>query len=339
MSQYREPEKTPLKEKLESITGKLSEGVRNLFDSEAFKAYLKTNASFYQYSTNNLILIYSQRPDATLVASYTRWRSLGRNVKKGEQGIQILCPSPYKKQMEVMKRDSYGQPVLGRNGKPETELVEKQVQGYKIGYIFDISQTEGKPLAELPIRDLTGNVEQYERFRDALIQIAPVPVSFEPIDNDARGYFSIAEQKIVVAEGMSQEQTLKTLVHELAHSIIDNQSGQVPFSGNLNTREVRAESIAYCVLYYYGIDSSDYSFSYIGSWSRDKSLEELKTSLDIIHKTAGEMIGQLEQHLTRSETDLPERTEGTDPGPDQKEKLPIYNRADPDTRKLYGRGR
>ncbi len=290
-------------EKVKEITDRLEAGIHALFESDAFKNYLKTLSKFHDYSLNNTILIAMQKPDATLVAGYTAWqRNFGRQVQKGETGIRILAPAPYRKQMETDRIDpSTGLAVLNPDGSTAKDLKEVMVPAYKVVNVFDVSQTEGKPLPTIGVDELTGDVKQYEMFFDALKKACPVPVGFEQISSGAKGYYHTADQRIAIQEGMSQVQTIKTMIHEMAHQKLHSidPKEMPPEEPRLtrNAKEVEAESVAYTVTQHYGIETSDYSFAYIAGWSKGKDTPELKASLDRIRKAADEMITSIDEQF------------------------------------------
>ena len=290
-------------DKVKEITDKLEAGIQALFESEAFKNYLKTLSKFHDYSLNNTILIAMQKPDATLVAGYTAWqRNFGRQVMKGETGIRILAPTPYKRQMEVDRIDpSTGQVVLNPDGSTAKDLKEVMVPAFKVVNVFDVSQTDGKELPTIGVNELTGDVAQYESFFEALKRACPVPIGFEQIASGAKGYFHTVDQRIALQEGMSQVQTIKTLIHEMAHQKLHaiDPKDLPPEEPRLtrNAKEVEAESVAYTVAQHYGIETSDYSFAYIAGWSKDKDTPELKASLDRIRKAADEMITAIDEQF------------------------------------------
>ncbi len=263
--------------RVKEITDKLEAGIQAMFDSEAFKKYLKTLSKFHHYSVSNTILIAMQRPDATLVAGYSAWKNnFDRQVKKGEQGIKIIAPAPIKKQMEV-----------------DGEIQEVVIPTFKVVNVFDVSQTEGRELPSIGVNELTGDVSQYEDFFNSLEKTCPVPIEFEQIRGSAKGYFDPAMQRIAIRENMSQIQTVKTLIHEMAHQKL--HSGEEKLARN--TKEVEAEAVAYTVSQHFGIDTSDYSFAYIASWSKTKTMEELKSSLDRIRDAADDLITSIEDKL------------------------------------------
>ena len=290
-------------DKVKEITDKLEAGIQALFESEAFKNYLKTLSKFHDYSLNNTILIAMQKPDATLVAGYTAWqKNFGRQVQKGETGIRILAPTPYKKKMEVDRLDPItGQAVLNPDGSTAKELKEIMVPAFKVVNVFDVSQTDGKPLPTIGVDELTGNVTNYEMFFEALKRACPVPVGFEQIPSGAKGYYHTVDQRIALQESMSEVQTIKTMIHEMAHQKLHSIDPKdlPPEEPRLtrNAKEVEAEAIAYTVSQHYGIETSDYSFAYIAGWSKGKDTPELKASLDRIRKAADEMITSIDDQV------------------------------------------
>ena len=290
-------------QQVREITDKLEQGIKDLFESEKFKEYLTTMSKFYNYSFNNTLLIAMQKPDATLIAGYTSWqRNFDRQVMKGEKGIKILAPAPYKAKEEREKLDPDTQkPVLDADGKPVTETVEVMRPAFKVVSVFDVSQTDGKELPDIAVDELTGSVENYAAFFEALKQESPVPISFEDIPGGAKGYFSHAENRIAIQDGMSEIQTIKTAIHEIAHAklhAIDPTEKIAPEERkDRHTKEVEAESVAYTVCQRYGIETSDYSFGYIAGWSSDKDTKELKGSLETIRSTAAEMIESIDSKL------------------------------------------
>ena len=290
-------------QQVREITDKLEQGIKELFESEKFKEYLTTMSKFYNYSFNNTLLIAMQKPDATLIAGYTSWqRNFDRQVMKGEKGIKILAPAPYKAKEEREKIDPATQkPVLDADGKPVTETVEVMRPAFKVVSVFDVSQTDGKELPDIAVDELTGSVENYAAFFEALKQESPVPISFEEIPGGAKGYFSHAENRIAIQDGMSEIQTIKTAIHEIAHAklhAIDPTEKIAPEERkDRHTKEVEAESVAYTVCQRYGIETSDYSFGYIAGWSSDKDTKELKGSLETIRSTAAEMIESIDSKL------------------------------------------
>ena len=290
-------------QQVREITDKLEQGIKELFESERFKEYLRTMSKFYNYSFNNTLLIAMQKPDATLIAGYTSWkRNFDRQVMKGEKGIKILAPAPYKAQEEREKIDPATQkPVLDADGKPVTETVEVMRPAFKVVSVFDVSQTDGKELPDIMVDQLTGDVERYEDFWRVLKEISPVPVELEKIEGGAHGYYHLVDKRIAIDEGMSEMQTIKTLIHEIAHAklhAVDPDAKTAPEDQkDRHTKEVEAESVAYTVCQRYGIETSDYSFGYIAGWSSDKETKELKSSLETIRSTAAEMIESIDAKL------------------------------------------
>ena len=289
-------------EKLKEITDRLEQGITELFDSERYKEYLQVMSKFHNYSFNNTLLIAMQKPDASLIAGFNAWKNnFGRNVMRGEKGIRILAPSPYKIRQEVEKKDPQtGKTVIGKDGKPVTETKEIQIPAYKVVAVFDVSQTEGRELPSISANELTGDVEQYEDFFVALEKTSPVPMGFEKIEGTAHGYYHLEEKRIAIDEGMSQLQNLKTAIHEIAHTKlhdIDLNAPEQPDRPDRRTREVQAESIAYTVCQHYGLDTSDYSFGYVAGWSSGRELAELKSSLETIRATAAEIINTIDGHF------------------------------------------
>ena len=291
------------KQKVQEITEKLEQGIKELFESEKYKTYLNTMSKFHNYSFNNTMLIAMQKPDATLVAGFKAWqKNFDRHVKKGEKGIRILAPAPYKIKEEQEKLDPVtGEIMLDKNGMPVTEEVEIKIPAFRVVPVFDVSQTDGKELPDIGVNELSGSVEDYEDFMQALTEVSPVPITYEDIDGDAKGYFRTTDHRIAIQEGMSQSQTVKTAIHEVAHAKLHdrerNQDIDAVLDKDRNTKEVEAESVAYTVCQHFGIDTSDYSFGYIAGWSSDRDMKELKSSLDTIRKTASELITGIEDRL------------------------------------------
>ena len=289
--------------RIKEITEHLEQGVQEVFESERYRDYLKAMSRFHNYSLNNTLLIVMQKPDASLVAGYGKWRDeFERHVKSGEKGIKILAPAPYKIKKDVAKTDpDTGQPVIGADGRPVTEQQEVTIPAFKVVSVFDVSQTEGKELPDIAVDALTGNVEQYEDFWRALKLTSPVPVTLEKIDGSAHGYYDLAEKRIAIDDGMSELQTIKTAIHEIAHAklhaVTPGEKVAPEDKKDRRTKEVEAESVAYTVCQRYGIETSDYSFGYIAGWSSDKETKELKGSLETIRKTAAEMITGIDEKL------------------------------------------
>lgn len=297
------------KQKVQEITEKLEQGIKEFFESEKYKTYLNTMSKFHNYSFNNTMLIAMQKPDATLVAGFKAWqKDFDRHVKKGEKGIRILAPAPYKIKEEQEKLDPVtGEIMLDKNGMPVTEEVEIKIPAFRVVPVFDVSQTDGKELPDIGVNELSGSVEDYEDFMQALTEVSPVPITYEDIEGEAKGYFHTTDHRIAIQEGMSQSQTVKTAIHEVAHAKLHdrerNQDIDAVLDKDRNTKEVEAESVAYTVCQHFGIDTSDYSFGYIAGWSSDRDMKELKSSLDTIRKTASELITGIEDRLTELQKD------------------------------------
>ena len=290
-------------DRVKGITDQLEQGIQELFESERYKTWLTTMSRFHDYSLNNTLLIAFQKPDATLVAGYTTWKNqFGRQVQKGEKAIRILAPTPYRQKIEKEKLDpDTCMPLRDKDGNPVTETQEILHTAFKVVNVFDVSQTEGKPLPTIGVDELTGDVQQYEIFFDALKKACPVPVGFEQISSGAKGYYHTVDQRIAIQEGMSQVQTIKTLIHEMAHQKLHSIDPKAlpPEEPKLtrNAKEVEAESVAYTVAQHYGIETSDYSFAYIAGWSKGKETPELKASLDRIRNAADEMITSIDEQF------------------------------------------
>ena len=280
---------------MDSIMQNLETGIAELFTSERYQEYLKTMSKFHNYSFNNTLLIAMQRPDATLVTGYRNWQSMGRQVKKGEKGITIIAPAPIKRKKEQTVLDQDQKPVIGPDGKPKTEEVEITLPCFKAITVFDIEQTTGEPIQTLAPEILTAAVEDFDLFLQAIREISPVPIRFDAIEGSANGYYHNLNKEIVIKKDMSQSQTLKTAIHETAHARLHDR--EIMESQGIEkdrlTKEVEAESVAYCVCSAFELDTSEYSFPYIAGWSSGKEMRELKSSMDVIRKTAGEMIDEL----------------------------------------------
>ena len=291
----------PKKDRLKEITDSLEQGIKDLFSSGKYAEYLRTMSNFHSYSYNNILLIHSQKPNATLVAGFNKWKDkFSRYVKKGEKGIQIIAPVVYKRKVEEIKTDpDTGAPILDKDGNAIIEEKEVQSARFKVVSVFDVSQTDGKPLPQLA-DELKGNVKHFDEFVEALKRSAPVPVEFKSMQENMDGYFSNSEQKIAIREGMSEVQTVCALVHEIAHSKLHNTAilnEAEENQKNNRTQEVEAESISYAVCQYYGIETSENSFGYIATWSKDKELSELKSSLETISKTSNELINDIDRNF------------------------------------------
>ena len=283
------------KEKLDELTKQLEAGVKDIFDSGKYQEYLDVMARFYRYSAGNCALIAMQRPDATAVASYGTWRDrFQRHVLRGEQGIKIIQPAPYKSAVEVEKHDEHGNPVYGNDGKPEREIQEVTRMAYKVGYVYDVSQTDGAPLPEL-VHTLDGKMDRYTMVMEALKSASPAKIEFGDTGM-ANGFYDREKNRIVVKEGLPQQQTVKTTLHEIAHAYLHSKGSDDSLQNRV-TREVQAESVAYVCSRQLGVDSGAYSFGYIAGWSKGKDLQELKASMEKIQKTALQIIGKVEQKL------------------------------------------
>ena len=293
-------EKQSSRDRLKEITASIEDGIKELFQSESYAQYLQTMSRFHHYSVNNQVLIHMQKPDATLVAGFNKWKNqFGRNVIKGEHGIKIIAPTPFKKKIEQEKLDPDTQlPMLDADGKVITEEKTIQIPMYKPVTVFDVSQTEGKPLPQLA-HDLSGNVANYDVFMEALRRSSPVPISVEVMGGGMDGYFDLEHQDIAIRKGMSEVQTVSAVIHEMAHALLHNRTKDTEEKTpelSRSTEEVQAESISYAVCAYYGIATGDNSFGYIASWSKDKTLPELRESLEVISKTADGLINDIDRH-------------------------------------------
>ena len=313
-------------EKLKEITDRLEQGITELFDSERYREYLRVMSKFHNYSFNNTLLIAMQKPDASLVAGFSAWKNnFGRNVIKGQKGIKIIAPSPYKVKQEMKKIDPHTQqPIIGKDGKPVTEEKEITIPAYKVVSVFDVSQTEGRELPDIAVNELTGDVERYRDFFAALEKTSPVPIGFEQIPGSSHGYYHLEDKRIAIQEGMSELQTLKTAIHEIAHAKLHDIDLNAPENEqqprvDRRTREVEAESVAYTVCQHYGLDTSDYSFGYVAGWSSGRELSELKNSLETIRSAAAEIINSIDETLAElSKAQDKEQTAGQEQ-PDKEE--------------------
>lgn len=288
------------KNKVKEITDKLETGIKELFDSEKYVTWLNTMSKFHEYSLNNTILIAMQKPDATMVAGYTQWqKDFERNVNKGEKAIRILAWNPYKEKVERDKIDpETHEPIRDENGNTVKEVTEVQRPSYKVVNVFDVSQTDGKDLPRLGVNELEGSVKDFDIFFEALKRTCPVPINFEDIQGTAKGYFKQSENRIAIKPGMSEIQTIKTAIHEMAHQklhSVEQQNDQ--HKQSRSEKEVEAESVAYTVCQHFGIDTSDYSFGYVAGWSAGKEMAELKASLLTIRRAAASMIDDIEGHI------------------------------------------
>ncbi len=298
------------KERLKEITDSIEQEIQNLFQSDRYAQYFRTMSRFHRYSVSNTMLIYMQKPDATLVAGFNKWRDqFSRNVMRGEKGIKIIAPTPFKKKIEEEKLDPGTKiPMLDADGRVIMEEKEIKISMYKVVSVFDVSQTDGKPLPTLA-NDLTGNVKQYEIFIEALRRSSPVPFAFWGMESSTDGYFSEKDQRIAIRSGMSEVQTVSAAVHEITHATLHNyeqarlaaaqgdETAEPPKPKDRHTEEVEAESVSYAVCKYYGIQTSENSFGYIASWSKDKELPELRASLETINKTASGLISDIDRNF------------------------------------------
>nr|WP_254057679.1 YodL domain-containing protein [Clostridioides difficile] len=313
-------------EKLKEITDRLEQGITELFESERYREYLRVMSKFHNYSFNNTLLIAMQKPDASLVAGFSAWKNnFGRNVMKGQKGIKIIAPSPYKVKQEMKKIDPHTQqPIIGKDGKPVTEEKEITIPAYKVVSVFDVSQTEGKELPDIAVDELMGDVERYRDFFAALEKTSPVPIGFEQIPGSSHGYYHLEDKRIAIQEGMSELQTLKTAIHEIAHAKLHDIDLNAPENEqqprvDRRTREVEAESVAYTVCQHYGLNTSDYSFGYVAGWSSGRELSELKNSLETIRSAAAEIINSIDETLAElSKAQDKEQTAGQEQ-PDKEE--------------------
>ena len=322
-------------DKLKEITDRLEQGIMELFDSDRYKEYLRVMSKFHNYSFNNTLLIAMQKPDASLVAGFQSWKNnFKRNVVKGEKGIKILAPSPFKIKQEMEKIDPATQkPVIGADGKPVKEEKEITIPAFKVVSVFDVSQTEGKELPDIAVDMLTGDVERFKDVFAALEKTSPVPIGFEKIEGNSHGYYHLEEKRIAIDEGMSELQTIKTAIHEIAHAKLHDIDPNAPKEEQVDrpdrrTREVQAESVAYAVCQHYGLDTSDYSFGYVAGWSSGRELDELKSSLKTIRSTAAEIINSIDEHLQEIQKER-------DKEQVQKETVPEVAAPDKDTFSIY----
>lgn len=289
------------KAEMEEITAKLEKGVQDIFEGENYREYLKFCSRFPKYSVNNQILIMLQKPDATMCQSFTGWKSMDRFVKKGETGIRIIAPSPFKVKRERDKKDFEGNTILNGDGDPVKETFEVTINSFKVTSTFDISQTQGKPVPTIGINELTGSVDGYEPLLKAIEEAVPVPISFEQIDSGAKGFYNLEDDRIVVKKDMSQIQTIKTILHEASHQALHSKKAMEKSDEkkSRNQKETEAEAVAFIVCSHFGIDTKSYSFLYLASWSKGKKVPELKASLDTIRGAASEMIEKIEEKLCK----------------------------------------
>ncbi len=282
---------------LAELTDRLENGIKDLYASGRYAEYLAAMSKFHHYSFGNALLILFQCPTASLVAGYGTWKKqFGRHVKQHETGIKIFAPCPYRRAVQQEKKDpDTGQTLYGPDGKPLMETGYVAATKFRVVSVFDVSQTEGRELPSIGVSELTGDVADFTAIYDRLAALSPLPVMVDTVPGAAKGYTSFVEQRIVLRSGMSQVQTIKTLVHEIAHAKLhDPEKVTTEERKQRREKEVEAESVAYVVCQHFGIDTSDYSFAYVAGWSQGKELEELKASLDLIHSTAGEIINTIQ---------------------------------------------
>ncbi len=290
-------EKKSREEKMSEIQQKLEAGVRDIFESDRYKEYIQTMSKFPHYSINNCILIACQKPDATYVCGFKKWQEFGRAVNKGSHGIMIIAPIKVKASGKKQVMDEKNRPVIDSAGQPVMEEVTREFQSFRPAYVFDYADTSGDPLPSITSM-LDESVESFEELKNILIQVSPVPITFEPINTGANGFYSPSELRIAVKDDLPQLQTIKTMIHEIGHASLGHGSKEDKW--DRETKEVQAESVAYWVTQMLGLDTSDYSFGYIGGWSKDKEVSELKESLDIIKTTADEISKKIEDALAES---------------------------------------
>lgn len=285
-----------IKTRMKEITDELEQGVKNVFSSGQYAKYLRTMSQFHHYSFRNSLLIHLQRPNATRVAGFNTWKNkFGRYVNKGEKGIHILAPTPYKKHIEV-SHDKQGKPLLDENGQPTTKTKEITIPAFKPVFVFDVSQTSGRELPTIA-SELTGSVEEYELLFNSLKKVSPYPIEFEKIGgNTKKGYCDFTNQRIAIKLGMAEAHSVKTAIHEITHARLHNIVDPTQM-GDRESKEIEAESTAFVVCNHYGIDTSDYSFGYVASWSADQDLNKLQKSLETIQKAASELINDIDGQM------------------------------------------
>lgn len=291
------------KAEIKELSDKLVEGVQNVFNGDNYRKWLETCSRFHHYSVGNQILISLQKPDATSVAGFTTWKTLGRNVCQGEKAIKILCPSPYRKKVLEEEKDPYtGKVVLNSDGNPKTKVSTIIIQSFKVGNVFDISQTEGKELPQL-VKQLTGDVQGYVDLMAALHAVSPVPITIQKINGAANGFYDRSERKIAIKEGLSELQTVKTGIHEITHAVLHDENTKDP-----STREVEAESTAYIVCSHFGVPVDDYSLGYVAGWSSSRDIPELRASMETIRSTASTLINKIDHELDQIRSERMEET-------------------------------
>ena len=320
---YSKEDREKARDDVKSLLSKLEDGLKAVFDSDNYKNYLNTMSKFHNYSINNTLLINQQKPDATLVAGFNSWaHNFERHVKKGEKGIKIIAPAPYyiKKEKQVIDPKT-GEGVLNPDGTPKMAEVEVKIPAFKVSYVYDVSQTYGKDLPTLGVSELTSDVDKAKDFINSLKKVSPVPVEFGKTKGDSKGFYSPDQGKIVVKEGMSEAQTIKTMVHEISHAKLHNpEKAKENAKKTKGTIEMEAESVAYIVCQHFGIDTSDYSFGYIAGWSEGKGVDELRDSMQAIRDTAGEMINRVEGDLRNVEREAQKEVQAPEKEPPKEER-------------------
>ncbi len=323
---YSKEDREKAREDVKSLLSKLEDGLKAVFDSDNYKNYLNTMSKFHNYSINNTLLINQQKPDATLVAGFNSWaHNFERHVKKGEKGIKIIAPAPYyiKKEKQVIDPKT-GEGVLNPDGTPKMAEVEVKIPAFKVSYVYDVSQTYGKDLPTLGVSELTSDVDKAKDFINSLKKVSPVPVEFGETKGDSKGFYSPDQGKIVVKEGMSEAQTIKTMVHEISHAKLHNpEKAKENAKKTKGTIEMEAESVAYIVCQHFGIDTSDYSFGYIAGWSEGKGIDELRDSMQSIRDTAGEMINRVEGDLRNVEREAQKEVQAPEKEPTKEERKSV----------------
>lgn len=323
---YSKEDREKARDDVKSLLSKLEDGLKAVFDSDNYKNYLNTMSKFHNYSINNTLLINQQKPDATLVAGFNSWaHNFERHVKKGEKGIKIIAPAPYyiKKEKQVIDPKT-GEGVLNPDGTPKMAEVEVKIPAFKVSYVYDVSQTYGKDLPTLGVSELTSDVDKAKDFINSLKKVSPVPVEFGKTKGDSKGFYSPDQGKIVVKEGMSEAQTIKTMVHEISHAKLHNpEKAKENAKKTKGTIEMEAESVAYIVCQHFGIDTSDYSFGYIAGWSEGKGIDELRDSMQSIRDTAGEMINRVEGDLRNVEREAQKEVQAPEKEPPKEERKSV----------------
>ena len=289
------------KEKVKELTEKLHEGIKNLFESDRYRDYLKTMAKFHNYSFNNSLLIWAQRPDASAVAGYRAWQTkFGRTVNPGSKGIMIYEPASYKRTLREKVLDQDGNPIKDKDGNDVTREVERTFPTFKVGYVFAYEDTSGKPLPSI-VSILDKDVDNFDSVMDALRKISPAPIRFDNVDGGANGYYDLVNREIVVKASLPQAQKLKTAIHEISHSILHDKIDGLDQEATKREMEVSAESVAFVVCSWLGMDTSEYSFGYVGGWSAGKELKELQQKMEVIRSTSSMIISGLDGELMQQQ--------------------------------------